>query len=189
MSIHTKSSDPSHLKRRGYSMILNYTVEYLVMILIAVSVVVIIIGSHQVGLPLYKINPMHWVIYFTILFKKPSFSSVVLLAFALPLTSNLLTGHPLLFKSMIMGIELAIYGTIFISAIKYFNIIPVLAYVISQVTGHIVYYGLKYSLIKAELLDSILVSTSLLLQFVVFGALGIVLFLINKTISSRKLRD
>jgi hypothetical protein len=161
----------------------------MVMILIAVSMVVMTIGSHQVGLPLYKINPMHWVIYLTILLKKPSFSSVVLLAFALPLTSNLLTGHPLLFKSMIMGVELAIYGIIFISAIKYFHMIPILAYVLSQATGHIVYYVLKYILIKVELLNGVLVSTSLLLQFVVFGVLGIVLFLTNKTVLSRKLRD
>lgn len=189
MSIHSNSSGTSHVKPSRYSPALYYVSEYLVMILIAASVVGITSGSHCIELPLYKFNPMHWVIYLTILFRKPSVSSIVVLAFALPFTSNLLTGHPLLIKSMIMGVELSIYGTIFISAIKFINLVPVLAYGISQVTGHIVYYGLKYIFIKVELIDSVLVSTSILLQFVVFGVLGIVLFLIDKMQLTRKLRN
>ncbi len=165
-----------------------YLTEYMTMVLIALGLVGITAGSHSIGLPLYKINPMHWAVYLVVLSKRPSFSSIALLAFTLPLTSSIFTGHPMLFKSLIMGVELTIYGIIFISAIKYFNIVPVTAFVISQITGRFVYYGLKYILIKFELIDSSFVSTSIFLQIVVFGALGIALFLIDKNyiVSERK---
>jgi hypothetical protein len=159
------------------------------MILIALGVVGITAGSHSIGLPLYKLNPMHWVIYFAILFRKPSVSSIIVLAFALPLTSNMITGHPMFIKSMIMGVELSIYGIVFLSAIKFFDLVPIFAYAISQVIGRFVYYVLKYVLIKVELIDGFLVSTSIILQIVVFVVLGIVLFLLDKKQLTRKLRD
>ena len=163
-----------------------YLVEYLTMILIALGVVGITAGSHNIGLPLYKLNPMHWVIYFAIMFRKSSISSIIVLAIALPLTSNMLTGHPIVIKSMIMGFELAIYGLIFITVIKYFNLAPIFAYLISQVSGRIAYYGLKYILIKAQLIDGFLVSTSIILQIVVFVLLGIILLFIDKEQITRK---
>jgi hypothetical protein len=166
----------------------TYLVEYLTMIILAIGVVGITSGSHSIGLPLYKLNPMHWVIYFVILFRKPSFSSIIVLAIALPLTSNMLTGHPIVIKSLIMGFELAIYGLIFISLIKYLNLAPIFAYIISQFSGHIAYYGLKYIFIKAQLIDGFIVSTSIILQFVVFVVLGITLYLSDKVRLKRKFK-
>ena len=180
MSIHSNSSVLSDKMPSRYSGALYYLIENMVMILIAASVVGITSCSHSIGLPLYKLNPMHWVIYLAILFRKPSAISIVVLAFAMPFTSLLLTGHPVVYKSVIMGVELSIYGIIFISAIKHFNLTPVYAFAISQIIGRIIYYGLKYILIKGELIDSILVSSSIILQIVVFGILGIVLFLVDK---------
>ena len=107
-----------------------YLVEYLTMILIALGVVGITAGSHSIGLPLYKLNPMHWVIYFAILLRKPSISSILILAFAMPFTSLLLTGHPMVFKSLIMSIELSIYGIMFISVLVF--VTDVLASLLSQ---------------------------------------------------------
>lgn len=179
ISNHFNSLNISSEKSNIHSTASYFVNEYLVMILIAVSVVVITSGSHSIGLPFYIINPMHWVIYCAILFRKTSVSSIVVLAFALPLTSMLLTGHPLVFKCMIMGVELSIYGIMYISTIKYFKIAPVLAFAISQVTGRIVYYGLKYILIQAELIDSALLSTSILIQFIISVLLGLTLYLIT----------
>ncbi len=189
MKIHFNSSSTIPVRTNKYFSDSYYLVEYLTMILIALGVVGITAGSHSIGLPLYKLNPMHWVIYFAILIRKPSVCSILVLAFALPLTSNMLTGHPIVIKSMIMGFELAIYGLIFISVIKYFNLAPIYAYLISQVSGRIAYYGLKYVLIKAQLIDGFLVSTSIILQIAVFVVLGIVLLLIGKKQLTRKLSD
>ncbi len=189
MKIHSTSLYTSPVKTNIHYSALYYVVEYLIMVLIAISVAGITSGSHSIGLPLYKINPMHWVIYFAILFRKPSISSIIVLAIALPLTSNILTGHPMVIKSILMGVELSIYGIVFISAIKFINLVPIIAYLISQVTGRFVYYGLKYIFIKAELIDGFLISTSIVFQLVISGVLGIILFLINKKHLTRKLKD
>ena len=122
MSINSNYSVLCHKMPSRYSLSWHYVIENMVMILIATSLVGITSGSHSIGLPLYKLNPMHWVIYLAILFRKPSDISIVVLAFALPFTSLFLTGHPLVFKSVIMGVELSIYGILFISAIKYFKL-------------------------------------------------------------------
>lgn len=189
ISIHSNSSVFSNLMSNRHSIAWHYLIENMVIILIATSVVGITSGSHSIGLPLYKLNPMHWAIYIVILFRKPSVISIIVLAFALPFTSFLLTGHPLVFKSLIMGVELSIYGVIFISVIKYLKLTLVFAFAISQVIGRIIYYGLKYILIKVDLIDSNLVSTSIIFQLVVFGILGIVLFLVDKKYLAVKRKD
>ena len=180
MDVQSNRPGASYVKPNKYSLVNNYIIEYLFAVLIAISVVGITSGSHSIGLPLYKLNPMHWVIFFAILFRKPSLGAIIVLAFALPFTSNLITGHPLLIKSVIMGVELSIYGVVFNSLTNYYTIRPVLAYVISQIAGHIVYYWLKYIMINVGLLDSALISTSIVLQLIVFGCLGLALLCTDK---------
>jgi len=175
MNVQSNRSSASCVNPSRYSLA-YYLIEYLFAILIAVSVVGITSGSHSIGLPFYKLNPMHWVIYFTILFRKPSLGALIVLAFALPFTSNLLTGHPLLIKSVIMGVELSIYGTVFNIMINSYNARLVQAFVISQLAGHIIYYGLKYLMINAGLMENTLISTSIITQLIVFGCLGLALF-------------
>ena len=180
MKVQSNRSSVSCVNPSRYSLAYYYVIEYLFAILIAVSVVGITSGSHSIGLPLYKLNPMHWVIFFAILFRKPSLSALIVLAFALPFTSNLLTGHPLLIKSVIMGVELSIYCVAFNTMTNYYTVRPVFAYVISQLTGHIVYYGLKYIMISAGLVDIALVSTAISTQLIAFGLLGTALFCTDK---------
>lgn len=182
-------SENELIRLSWYSHTWYYSTEYLVMTIITVVMVSITAGSHSIGLPLYKLNPMHWVIYFTILLRKPSVSAIVILAFLLPLTSNLLTGHPLMIKSVIMGVELLIYGMIFRLAIKYFNMVLVLAYILSQIAGYIVYYGLKFTFIRIGLINGALVSTSVILQVVVFGLLGTALFCTDRFLLARNHRQ
>ncbi len=159
--------------------IVNGLTEYITMLIIAVGIVGLIAGSHRIGVPLYKINPMHWVVYFVILFKKPSFSSIAILAFALPLTSNILTGHPLIIKSIIMSFELLIYGMIFSLLYNHVSKSIPFAYIVSQIVGHIIYFSLKYILIKIELMNSVMFTSSVIIQIIVFIILGLCLQIIS----------
>ena len=167
MNINSNSSNTSLVTSNEYYSFSNYIVEYLTMILIALGVVGITAGSHSIGLPLYKLNPMHWVIYFAILLRKPSISSILILAFALPFTSLLLSGHPLVFKSLIMSIELSIYGIIFSLIINRSPQFILGAFILSQIVGHVVYFLLKYSIIQMELMNSKLFSSSIIIQILV----------------------
>jgi len=187
-NVQSNKSGTSCVKASRYFLAYYYVIEYLFAILIAVCVVGITSGSHSIGLPFYKLNPMHWVIYFTILFRKPSLGALIVLAFALPFTSNLLTGHPLFIKSVIMGVELSIYVVVFNVMINYFTVRPVSAYVISQIAGHIVYYGLKYIMINTGLLESALISSSIITQLIVFGCLGLALFCTDKYLLAKDIK-
>ena len=179
MRFNSNSSDISLVTSNEYYSISNYIVEYLTMILIALGVVGITAGSHSIGLPLYKLNPMHWVIYFAIMLRKPSISSILILAFALPFTSLLLSGHPLVFKSLIMSIELSIYGIIFSLIINRSPQFILGAFILSQIVGHVVYFLLKYSFIQMELMNSKLFSSSIIIQILVIIILGLSVYIIS----------
>ncbi|MFC1565421.1 hypothetical protein ACFL4B_00565 [Candidatus Neomarinimicrobiota bacterium] len=179
MRINSNSSVLSDKMPSRYSGTLHYVIENMVMMLIAVSVVGITWCSHSIGLPLYKLNPMHWVIYLAILFRKPSAISIVVLAFAMPFTSLLLTGHPMVYKSVIMGVELSIYGIIFSLILNHVYQSITFAYIVSQIFGLVIYFSLKYLLIKMELMNSAMFSSSIIIQIIVFIILGLCLQIIS----------
>jgi len=154
-----------------------YLTEYLLFLISAIGIVVITSGSHQIGIPLYKINPMHWVLYFIIIYKRPENSSILVLAFLLPAISTIFTGHPIIIKSIVMGIELSVYGIIFSLLFTYYEKSFIIAFVVSQLIGHIVYYSLKYVLITNGVMHGLLFASSIYTQAIVFVVLGIALHL------------
>jgi hypothetical protein len=160
--------------------ILFYLTEYLVMLGTAVGIVSLMVVAHSIGIPLYKINPMHWVLYYVILLKKPSLSSIAILAIALPITSSIATGHPLIIKSMIMCVELLLYGLVFNFALHHHSKTIFQSYLLSQFIGHLIYYGIKYTLIRIGALNSVLFASSVILQIIVVILLGISLQLLSK---------
>ena len=81
--------------------IFYYLTEYLILLGSAIAVVGLTVGSHKIGIPLYKINPMHWVMYLIIVNRKPGLLSISMLAILLPMLSTAFTGHPIMIKSII----------------------------------------------------------------------------------------
>ena len=155
-----------------------YFSEYLTMLLISISLVGLTVGSHHIGLPLYKINPMHWILYFVIILKKPTLSTIAVLAIALPFTSSILTGHPVMIKSFLICLELLTYGVVFSLLFKSNSIL--IPYLLSQIVGHTIYYSFKYFLIKAEIFNSIFISSSIFLQLIISILLGFSIILFKK---------
>ena len=149
----------------------KYISEYITVLIVSTCLVGITVGSHNIGLPLYKINPMHWILYFVIILKRPALSTIIILAFALPFTSNILTGYPLMAKSFLILLELITYGVVFNLLLK--NNSVILSYISSQVAGHIIYYSIKYFFIKTYIMKGILISSSIILQITMFIILGI----------------
>lgn len=157
-----------------------YLSEYFIYLLCAISLVGITAGSHNIGIPLYKINPMHWVLYFMILHKKPVNISILFLAFALPFTSTILTGYPHLIKSILMGIEMSFYGIFFKIFTTYYFKTTINAFILSQIIGHFIYYTIKYILIEIGLMNSMLFTSSIFFQIVVILVLGLTLHFSTK---------
>ena len=155
-----------------------YFSEYLTMLLISICLVGITVGSHNIGIPLYKINPMHWILYYVVILKKPAISTIAVLAIALPFTSSILTGHPVMIKSFLICLELLTYGIVFSLLFKSNSIL--IPYLLSQIAGHTIYYSSKYYLIKAEIFNSIFISSSIFLQLLISIVMGISIILFKK---------
>jgi len=152
------------IKPERFTTVSGYLLEYLWIVILATGILSLSVFFHGIDIALYKINPMHWAVYMAAIYKRPALSSLILLGFALPFTSYITTGHPDLMKSLIMGIELSIYGTLFSLAVNRNSYHPILAFLVSQVAGHLVYYMLKYLLLKTGIINGVLFATAVVSQ-------------------------
>jgi len=62
--------------------------------------------SHVTALPLYMFEPMRVAVLIALLFTNRT--NAYFIAFTIPLASAMVTGHPVPFKALLMGIELSI---------------------------------------------------------------------------------
>lgn len=124
--------------------------------------------SHVTALPLYMFEPMRVALIVALLFTNRA--NAFLIAFTLPLASFLLSGHPVPFKALLMGIEL----TVLVASYGYLSQklrVPAFAALAAAILiGKLVYYAMKYAALGAGLLGGSLVSTPLQTQ--VLLALG-----------------
>ena len=147
----------------------------------SISVVLIPTISHLIDLPLYKVNPMHWIIYLFCLSNTRSISSITILSLSLPLISLLTSGHPALPKAGLIGMELFIYGSIFNAFYhrKYMGLFG--TYIFSKTVGIIIYYAMKSIFLKNGLLMGSLISGSIYAQLVVSIGIIAVLYMISRS--------
>lgn len=174
MTIFDMKSEKFALSTRGHIS------EYVQMLLFVIGVVGLTTICHSFAIPLYKLNPMHWTIYLMIIYRKPSISSLALLAFALPFTSLVTSGHPVFYKALVMGIELIVYGIVFSMVSGRYGQSMIFAFILSQITGRSIYYLLKWWLLSLGLLTDRLVSTEIGMQFVAAVLMGSVIFIITE---------
>jgi len=147
-------------------------------ILILTSVYFLPTLSHIVGLPLYLLDPMRLVVLSSLLLLKYK-RNAYLLALTIPLFSFLVSGHPVLLKSMLISIELIANIFFFTLLIKKTKMC-FLSMFLSILCSKIAYYVLKYGFIAIGLLNIEIISTSLLLQLFIALFISILFTLFYK---------
>lgn len=133
-------------------------------------------ASHLLALPLYMLDPMRWLLLAAMLVGLRSdnlLSNGLLMALLLPLTSSLVVGMPALSKALVIVAELGVNVALFALISKKTNAFVALLLSILAAKG--VYY-----LLKAALLDGVLVNTPWMLQVVVAFAMSLTAFLVMK---------
>jgi hypothetical protein len=135
--------------------------------------------SHMMAVPLYKLEPMRIALVVALLFTQRA--NAYLIAWTIPLASFLLSGHPELFKAMLIGIEysvlVAAYG--FLAERRKWSPFPAL--VVAILAGKLVYYGLKALSLNAGLLEGNLVSTPLQTQAILAaGTAAVFAFVLHR---------
>jgi len=131
--------------------------------------------SHLTALPLYMFEPMRVAVIIAILFTNRS--NAVFIAFTIPLASSFVTGHPVPFKALLMGIELSMLVAVYFYLVQLVSIPAFAALTAAIIASKVIYYTMKFGALSAGFLSGNLVSTPFETQLVlalgtavVFGA-------------------
>lgn len=120
--------------------------------------------SHLLNMPLYIVEPMRLMLFVSLLYSNKTNSFII--AASLPLFSLLTSGHPPIFKALLISGELLLNAALYFylsGKIKnYF--VPIL---LSISLAKIFYYIFKFGFISTGLLAGSLVSISLLTQVII----------------------
>ena len=118
--------------------------------------------SHLLAFPLYLLDPMRLAILGSAFFMSEKWNAY-LLALTLPLFSYFVGGHPVVWKSIIIGVELTA-NLIILSVLEREIGQTFVTILLSIVVSKVEYYALKYGLITLGLLERELLATELVWQ-------------------------
>jgi hypothetical protein len=133
--------------------------------------------SHATALPLYMFEPMRVALIVALLFTNRA--NAYFIAFTLPLASSMITGHPVPFKALLMGIELAILVAGYAYLIEKTRIPAFAALTAAILLSKVIYYTMKYAALSIGLLGGSLVSTPLQTQLLLAIATAAVFGLVE----------
>lgn len=119
--------------------------------------------SHLISLPVYLIEPMRLMLILALVHTTKQ--NAYIIAVTLPLFSFLISAHPVLPKMILISFELVLNVFLFYLLITKFKntFFPI---IISIIASKLVYYVIKFGLIKLTLLDSGLISTPIPIQVI-----------------------
>lgn len=113
--------------------------------------------SHVTALPLYMFEPMRVALLIALLFTNRS--NAYFIAFTIPLASAMVTGHPVPFKALLMGIELSILVAAYSYLVQLARVPAFAALTAAIVLSKVIYYTMKFAALNAGLLAGGLIST------------------------------
>jgi hypothetical protein len=120
--------------------------------------------SHIAPFPLYLLDPMRIFLLLGYLLTRQN-SNAYILAITIPLFSALVSGHPPLFKAILIAVELSVNIILFIQFLKLSKLNVALALFLSIVGSKIIYYALKFVFINHGYVEGDLVTTDFWYQF------------------------
>lgn len=120
--------------------------------------------SHLINLPVYLIEPVRLMLILSI--AHSSKTNTFILALTLPVFSHLISAHPVFLKTVLISFELLLFSFLFFELSKKFKNLFITMFV-SITAGKLFYYLFKYLLINFGLIQSELISTPVLIQFIV----------------------
>jgi hypothetical protein len=133
--------------------------------------------SHVTAFPLYMFEPMRVALILALLFTNRS--NTYLLAFTIPLASSMITGHPVFFKAVLMGIELSILVATYSYLVQWKRIPAFVALTVGILSGKLIYYSMKYVALSTGMLSGSLISTPIQTQIMLAVATAAVFGLLE----------
>lgn len=135
--------------------------------------------SHLAALPLYKLEPMRIALIVALLFTHRA--NAYLIAWTIPLASFVLSGHPELFKALLIGVEYSVLVAVYGYLAQHRKWPPFAGLIAAILAGKVVYYALKYLSLEAGLLAGNLVSTPVYTQAILaVGTAAVFAFVLSR---------
>jgi hypothetical protein len=119
--------------------------------------------SHIAPFPIYLLDPMRIFMLAGYVLTRQN-ANAYLLALTIPLFSSLVTGHPPLFKAILISVELTVNILLFVQFIDRSKLHIALALFLSIIGSKLVYYGLKFAFINLGFVEGDLITTGLWMQ-------------------------
>ncbi|MDD4555381.1 MAG: hypothetical protein PHP04_14355 [Bacteroidales bacterium] len=119
--------------------------------------------SHLCPVPLYLLDPMRLVLLTGLLLTRNNVNACFL-ALTIPVFSSLIVGHPPMVKAILISIELTVNVLLFIQFLTKPKWYVPIALFVSILLSKMVYYSVKFTMIKTGILDGVLFSTPLYIQ-------------------------
>lgn len=142
--------------------------------------------SHMTMFPLYILDPMRWCVLGSLLILNNKRNAYIL-ALTLPVFSFLVASHPILYKNVIISIELLFNILVFFYLSRYLKQI-FWSMAISIVLSKILYYIMKYGLIITGLLEVEIFDTPISVQLGVCIVISVLFTIFNKKTLWRQLQ-
>jgi hypothetical protein len=139
--------------------------------------------SRYTGIPFYVIEPMRLAVILAIAHMNRW--NAYILALVLPLFMFLTAMHPLVYKTLLVCLELLLNVSLFYFLLKMIKN-AFFTMLISIAAGKMIYYGLKYLFIDIQLIDGQLVSTPIIYQLLTIIIYSGYIYLILRMRKSRK---
>jgi hypothetical protein len=119
--------------------------------------------SHLAPFPLYLLDPMRIFMLAGYVLTRQN-TNAYLLALTIPLFSSLLTGHPPLFKAILISIELTVNILVFVQLLNRTKLHIALVLFVSIIGSKLLYYALKFACINYGFVEGDLITTDLWMQ-------------------------
>ena len=130
--------------------------------LIALTVIYLVpVFSHLFAVPIYYAEPMRLMLVLSVMFT--SKRNALLIAATLPVFSMLVSGHPVLYKALIMAGELLLNVVLYFVFLKKFKN-KFASMLLSIALSKAAYYGLKILLLNLALMSGDLIATPIIFQ-------------------------
>lgn len=128
--------------------------------------------SHLSPFPLYYLDPMRLLLFTGYLISRNN-TNAYLLAVTIPLFSTLVAGHPPFYKAILIMVELLVNITLLHFLLTKTKWHVILALFVSIIASKIMYYACKYIFIRIGLIEPGLITTSLLVQFLIITGISL----------------
>lgn len=145
--------------------------------------------SHIAPFPLYLLDPMRIFLLAGYVLTRQN-ANAYLLALTIPLFSSLVSGHPPLFKAILICIELSVNILLFLQLLNRTRLNVAFTLFISILGSKLVYYASKFAFIHLGLVEGEMITTNLWVQLgtVVFVTLIFTFAWMNTRLENQRIK-